>query len=95
MTEKRKEEQRIISKLDASQLNSESNSINVYKETESVPYNFTHGLDLPSDTLIASPFQAQPIKSNPDPVLQAENQPFSREVDISGLEKELRKKGRI
>jgi hypothetical protein len=69
----------------------ENNTINVREIANNTkPKDFTHGLDLPSDTIIASPYQEQPKKSNPNPVLQEESKPFSREVDISGLESDLR-----
>jgi hypothetical protein len=58
------------------------------------PSDFTHGTDLPCDSEIASPFQAQPIKSNPNPELFEENTNFSRDVPIKGLETKLRKEGR-
>ena len=65
--------------MDCSQLESQSNGIDVYSQLNDHPSDFSKGLDVVCDTLIASPFQVQPIRSDSYPIIQPEGKRYCKD----------------
>lgn len=84
--EKRVFENKTLDKINTEQLAHNENSVDVYKETQDTPSDFTEkGVDFCADKSIMAETEF--------PTFQ-ETERFAKEISIEGLETKLRKEGR-